>query len=252
MAARLRTAPMEVVGQFSTASNTTLLARLTDVRPAPPPEDTDVQSLEHVEDLCVYKPRRGEAPLWDFPRATLYRREVAAYATSRALGWDCVPVTVAREDAPLGTGSVQRFVAFDPAEHYFTIMEERAEELLDQLQRLCVFDMVVNNADRKGGHVIVDADDHVWGVDHGVTFHHEPKLRTVMWHFAGMELPEDLRADVARLATALEDLDPSTQPLRDLLGPAEVAALAARAGRVSRRTLFPEPTGDRPFPWPML
>ena len=112
--------------------------------------------------------------------------------------------------------------------------------------------MVVNNADRKGGHVIVDADDHVWGVDHGVTFHTEPKLRTVMWHFAGMPMPEDLQADVASLGEGLEHLDPATQSLRDLLTAPEVAALAQRAGRVSRTVLFPEPTGERPFPWPML
>src|SRR5207248_851304 len=133
--------------------------------------------LDGVTMPAVYKPWRGERPLWDFPDG-LFRREVAAYELSAALGWDIVPETVARDDGPHGPGSYQRFVDADFTEHYFTLLEAARD--LDALRKIAVFDLVANNADRKSGHCLVDAGDHIWGIDHGLCFAVPPKLRTVM------------------------------------------------------------------------
>ena len=130
---------------------------------------------------AVYKPHRGEQSLWDFPDG-LYRREVAAYRLSEALGWGLVPPTVLRDDGPFGTGSVQLFLEADYERHYFTLLEDGGRE--GELEAFCAFDVVANNADRKSGHVLVDADEHLWGIDHGLCFHAQPKLRTVIWDFA--------------------------------------------------------------------
>jgi uncharacterized repeat protein (TIGR03843 family) len=191
---------------------------------------------------AIYKPGRGERPLWDFPGG-LYRREIAAWRLSESLGWRIVPETVLRPDGPLGEGSLQRFVDADFSEHYFTLLEQ--EDLLPQLRRMAVFDLLANNADRKGGHCLLTSNRHVWGIDHGVCFHDEPKLRTVIWDFAGEPIAADVRADVARLLT-----DPP--PLDDLLHPREVAALLRRAEVVARLPRFPDPGSDRPYPWPLV
>jgi uncharacterized repeat protein (TIGR03843 family) len=192
---------------------------------------------------AIYKPGRGERPLWDFPGG-LYRREVAACRLSEALGWDLVPLTVLRTDAPLGEGSLQRFVDADFSEHYFTLLEHEA--LHPQLRRMAVFDLLANNADRKSGHCLLTVDDQkVWGIDHGVCFHDEPKLRTVIWDFAGEPIPADLLADVARLVDAPPRLD-------DLLSRQEVAAFGRRVDAVLRLGRFPDPGGDRPYPWPLV
>jgi uncharacterized repeat protein (TIGR03843 family) len=191
---------------------------------------------------AIYKPGRGERPLWDFPGG-LYRREVAAYRLAQALGWDLVPETVLRRDAPLGEGSLQRFVDADFAQHYFTLLEE--QDLHPQLRRMAVFDLLANNADRKSGHCLLTEDRHIWGIDHGVCFHDEPKLRTVIWDFAGDPIEADLLADVARLLT-----DPP--PLDDLLSEREVAAFGRRVEAVTRLRRFPDPGGDRPYPWPLV
>ena len=162
---RLRTVHIEPLGRFADASNATLLVRLL---------DGDTPTLDELvgelgreptlddldpEHLAVYKPRRGEAPLWDFPQGTLHRREVAAYEVSEALGWDLVPVTVLRDDGPFGPGSVQRFVAHDPSLHYFRLLEVGSEGVLATLRRMVVFDLVIDNADRKGGHVLLEGVD---------------------------------------------------------------------------------------------
>ena len=138
---------------------------------------------------AIYKPHRGERPLWDFPDG-LYQREVAAYELSEALGWDLVPETVLRAEAPLGIGSLQRFVDADFEQHYFTLLEQPVHHAA--LRAMAAFDLVANNADRKGGHCLIDADGHVWGIDHGLCFHIEPKLRTVIWDFGGEPLPAEL------------------------------------------------------------
>lgn len=227
----LGTGELEVLGLLPNASNHTFLARAKNA-------DEDV--------LAVYKPRRGEAPLWDFPEGTLCAREVAAYVVSRALGWPNVPATVLR-DGPYGVGSVQRFIPHDPEEHYFTLVERFPEDF----RRVAAFDMVVNNADRKSGHCLLGEDGRIFLVDHGVCFSDEPKLRTVIWDFIGDPVEEETRADVRRLAGEIRGGEVRDE-LANLLAPAELAALAERADTVAAAVRFPEPGPDRPFPWPPI
>jgi hypothetical protein len=194
--------------------------------------------------LVVYKPQRGEAPLWDFPEGTLHQREAAAYVVSRELGWPNVPPTLVR-DGPHGVGSVQLFVDFDPAEHFFTMEVERASEF----RKVAVFDLVINNADRKGGHCLLAPDGTIWLIDHGVCFNEEPKLRTVIWTFIDEPIEPALLADVERFASALAR-GPVREELSALLSPAELDAMVARAREVIAAGTYPEPGPGRPFPWP--
>jgi uncharacterized repeat protein (TIGR03843 family) len=223
---------IELLGALPGASNATLLARC-------------VAGADQV--LAVYKPRRGEAPLWDFPEGTLYRREVAAYVTARALGWPNVPPTVLR-DGPLGTGSLQLYVDADPSAHYFTL--ETAHP--DEFRRVALFDLVVNNADRKAGHCLLDADGTIWVIDHGVCFSDEPKLRTVIWEFVGERFPADAVEDLRRLRDDLAASGEACHALGGLLAPVEVQAVARRIDLLLRLGAFPEPGDDRPFPWPPI
>ena len=227
----LRTGEVEVLGRMPWSSNATLLVELR----------RDGDCLR-----AVYKPRRGERPLWDFP-AGLDRREVAAYELSAWLGWDIVPETVLRDDdgMPFGVGSLQRFVPFDPEVHYFTLLEDPAHH--DVLRTICCFDLLANSADRKGGHCLAGEDGRVWAVDNGLTFHDEAKLRTVIWDFAGDDIPDHLLACVARLAEA-----GPPPALARLLDRGECAALVARAERVVRTRCFPVDTTGRRFPWPLV
>jgi uncharacterized repeat protein (TIGR03843 family) len=234
----LAAAELEVVGRLAYSSNGTFLVRCL------PPAGAVAATLH----LAVYKPAAGERPLWDFPDATLYRREVAAFELSRWLGWDLVPPTVSRADAPLGPGSVQGFVEHDPDEHYFTLLEGHRPDF----RRLAFFDMLANNADRKGGHCLVDANDRVWAIDNGLTFHTEPKLRTVLWDFAGERLPAAERRAAARLAEALDAGSEVAGILGDLLLPEEVVALRDRARILSRPGTFPAPESSWAFPWPLV
>jgi uncharacterized repeat protein (TIGR03843 family) len=259
VAERLRAAPFEPVGRFADASNATLLVRLTDRDPRTLAElaadlgrEPTLDDLDPA-DLAVHKPRGGEAPLWDFPAGTLHRREVAAYEVSAALGWDLVPVTVLVEHGPFGVGSLQRFVPHDPAQHYFHLLEQGGPRVVAQLRAMVVLDVVIDNADRKGGHVLrEDGTDRVRLVDHGVSFNVHGKLRTVGWHFAGELVPEQLRADVAGVADELAADGPLAQRLAELLSAEELAVLADRCERTVELEVFPEPTGRHPFPWPML
>lgn len=191
---------------------------------------------------AVYKPLRGERPLWDYPTG-LYRREVAVAVVSDALGWGLVPETVVR-DGPFGPGSLQRFVPARFEDHYFTMLER--PELHDALQAVCLFDLVVNNGDRKSGHCLRGEDGRVWAIDHGLCLHTEPKLRTVIWDFAGLPLPTSRVDAVARLAAA-----PPTA-LADLIEPAEIEALRARAAALVRRPVFPGARSPRAYPWPLV
>ncbi|HYM50275.1 MAG TPA: SCO1664 family protein [Candidatus Limnocylindrales bacterium] len=200
------------------------------------------------ETLAIYKPMRGEIPLGDFPSGTLGKREVAAYLVDRALGWEIVPPTVYRGDGPLGPGSLQLFVRADLQEHYFTLLAAHA----DAFRVMAAFDCIVNNADRKSGHCLLDGDGHIWGVDNGLTFHPLPKLRTVIWEFAREEIPPRLREDAARLARDLEQEAPWARPLTRLLAPAEVRALAGRARRVAGDGRYPEPSSRWAYPWPLV
>jgi hypothetical protein len=195
---------------------------------------------------AVYKPRDGETPLWDFPEGTLCRREVAAYVLSRALGWPSVPPTVLR-DGPHGPGSLQLFIEADPSDHFFTLRETCPEAFLP----VAAFDVVVNNADRKGGHCMRDANGTVWVVDHGVCFSPSPKLRTVIWDFAGEPVPSGILTEIRRVAGELR-----TGPLREemlgLLTEREVDATAGRAERLADSGRFPVPGARRAYPWPPL
>jgi hypothetical protein len=198
--------------------------------------------------LAVYKPVGGEVPLGDFPTGTLGMREVAAYLLDRALGWQIVPPTVYRTDGPLGPGSLQLFIHADPRQHYFTLMPLRA----DDFRVMAAFDCIVNNADRKSGHCLLDRQGHVWGVDNGLTFHPLPKLRTVIWEFAQEEVPRRLRDDASRLVRELARPRGWVKQLAGLISPAEVKALAARARRLSSEGLYPEPGSRWAYPWPLV
>lgn len=253
VAERLRTADIEVVGRFANASNATLLVRLLDRDPTPAPDGAGLEDLDH-DDLAVYKPKRGERPLWDFPDGTLHRREVAASRLSDLLGWDLVPTTVLREDAPFGVGSIQRFVTHDPEQHYFVLEQRLTDDgspLRRQLEQMVLLDAVMVNADRKGGHVMVE---HVDGreclrlVDHGVTFHVDDKLRTVAWDYAEEEVAVDDRATLASLTTGTALVD----ALGDLLSPNELVATATRLAHVATWRTFPHPDSDHRYPWPLL
>lgn len=218
---------VEVKGRLPWSSNGTFLVGLC---------------LDGVAMDAVYKPHRGERALWDFPDG-LYQREVAAYRVSEALGWGLVPETLVRNDAPIGVGSLQRFVAADFAQHYFTLLEDERHH--ESLRQIAVLDLVMNNADRKSGHCLLGEDGRLWAIDHGLCFHDEPKLRTVMWDFAGEPIPARLAADAARLATELPELS-------DLLSEREIAAVARRAAAVARIGRFPSPGDGRPYPWPLV
>lgn len=198
--------------------------------------------------LVVYKPRSGEAPLWDFPDGTLCRRELAAYLVSRASGWDFVPPTVMR-DGPMGEGAVQLFIESEPGEHYLTLATGRE----DVFRRVAAFDVVINNADRKSGHCLLERfGERIWVVDHGVAFHAQPKLRTVIWDFAGEALPEDVLDGLLRLETSLRSADGFRVEISTLLDGSEIDALEDRLAALLHRGRFPEPGASRPYPWPPI
>lgn len=198
---------------------------------------------------CIYKPTRGERPLWDFPPRTLAQREVAAYVASEALGWGLVPATTYRPDGPYGAGSVQLFVDAKPDVHYFNL-DPAARATL---QRVAVFDVLVNNADRKGGHVIQDHDGRLWLIDHGVCFHQEFKLRTVIWDFAGQSIPEHIRTGLADFGRRLQAPESDLRRSLDaLLAPAEVEALCLRTQALVARPIYPDPGPERATPWPPI
>jgi uncharacterized repeat protein (TIGR03843 family) len=200
---------------------------------------------------AVYKPRRGENPLWDFPTGTLCQRETAAFAVSNALGWDLVPPTVLREGTR-GIGSVQFYIDCDPEIHYFTMREDA--RYADTFRRMVLFDFVINNADRKSGHCLFGYDERVWAIDHGICFHQEYKLRTVIWEFSNEPIGDDLLADLVKLQQALarpqSDL---SRCLGSLLAPREQAALCARLRQLIQSHRYPAPLPyQRNHPWPPI
>lgn len=224
-----------VQGEFLLGSNYTFLAQV----------NLDGQMLP-----VVYKPIRGERPLWDFPAASLARREAAAFLVSEALGWGFVPATVYRRDAPLGPGSVQLFIEHDPDYHYFNFTEADRQRLAP----VALFDLLVNNADRKGSHILRDPDGHLWLIDHGLCFHVEDKLRTVIWDFIGEPIPVDLSGDLVRFRQKLEaDSAPLADDLAKYLSRSEVKALGRRAGKLATTGMFPAPDPRRrSYPWPQI
>jgi len=217
---------IELLGLMRRSTNYTFLAR--------------VCGPGELETLAVYKPQQGESPLWDFPEGTLYRREVAAYRLSRLLGWPDIPATVVRESAPHGIGALQLFVEAEPGRHYLHGNDHPAE----LWERVAVFDVVTNNADRKSGHCLFDAAGRVWVVDHGLTFHVEEKLRTVIWDFAGQPLPPGLRPDLERVLGEVDGL-------AELLARAELRRLRGRIEAVLEPAWrFPAPSSGWSVPWP--
>jgi uncharacterized repeat protein (TIGR03843 family) len=217
---------LTVKGRLPWSSNATLLVEAR---------------LDGAAALGVYKPERGERPLWDFPRG-LYRRELAAWHLSEALGWGLVPLTVPR-DGPYGKGSVQLFIAADFEQHYFTLQED--ERHRDQLRRICAFDLITNNADRKSGHCLLGEDGTIYAIDNGLCFHVEPKLRTVIWEFAGEPLPPAIVGDLQRLAAGR--LPPA---VRELIAPEECAVLLKRTRALVKAGRFPAETIGDGYPWP--
>jgi len=200
---------------------------------------------------AIYKPRRGERPLWDFPPGTLCQRETAAWVVSDFLGWNIVPPTVLR-DGPLGEGSVQLFIPHDAGLHYFRLVEDDCHHR--NLARMAFFDLLVNNADRKASHVLLGDDGQLYGVDHGVCFHVQAKLRTVIWDLGPATIEEMWKVDLARLARALTDPTHDLQASLDsLLSKPELEMLARRAEILQRLDTLPDVATDRrPYPWPPL
>jgi uncharacterized repeat protein (TIGR03843 family) len=225
----LRRGEVEIHGRMPFSSNATFLVTVDD--------GTD-------RTQGIYKPEAGERPLWDFP-AGLWRREVATYELAHWLGWEVVPPTVIREDAPAGIGSIQLFIPARYEEHYFTLRDEARHR--DALERICLLDVVANNTDRKGGHCLLGRDDRIWAIDNGLSFHAEFKLRTVLWDFGGDLIPADLHEDLCRLGEAGLPAE-----VADLLDPFERDAALTRARALVANGRFPtDPSGQR-HPWPMV
>jgi uncharacterized repeat protein (TIGR03843 family) len=231
----LQQGEMTIKGEFLWGSNYTFLVDVTHSGTTVP---------------AVYKPTRGERPLWDFPAATLARREVAAFLLSRALGWELVPPTVLHRKGPVGAGSLQLFIEHNPEYHYFNFSEEDRE----RLRPVVLFDILINNADRKGSHILIGEDNHIWLIDHGICFHVEDKLRTVVWDYAGEPLPQELCDGVSRLLDLFKDESGSLEKeLKPYLSLEEIHAIHNRGDRLLASGHFPNPHTSRRFqPWPPL
>jgi uncharacterized repeat protein (TIGR03843 family) len=224
---------MALLGQILESSNAIFLVRV---------DDGDLQGL------AIYKPGRGERPLWDFDHGTLCRREVAAYLVSQMLGWPHVPPTVLR-DGPHGPGAVQLYINAEVESTYFTICDERQADLLP----VALFDILINNADRKGGHLLLDHGGCLWAIDNALSFHCEAKLRTVIWEFAGQPIPEVYLADLRRLRDGLAEWGEVWHALDCLLDESEIAALHQRVEALLSAPVFPHPDPSRrQVPWPIV
>jgi uncharacterized repeat protein (TIGR03843 family) len=230
----LQKGAINIQGEFMWGSNYTFLVE-----------------VEHAGSTikAVYKPTRGERPLWDFPAATLARREVAAYLVSEALGWRLVPLTLFRKGGPIGPGSLQLFIEHDPEYHYFNFREEDRR----RLPIVALFDSLINNADRKGSHILIDPEKRMWLIDHGICFHMEDKLRTVIWDFAGESIPDNLCNDIREFRRNLLPSSELADKLKHYLSGDEIQALGTRADRLVSKGHFPNPNPNRRFqPWPPL
>ncbi len=225
---------IEIQGRIPWSSNITFLVNV---------------QVEGSSALAVYKPQRGERPLWDFPTGTLGKREVAAYWLCEALKWGLIPPTVWRQ-GPYGPGSVQLFVEAQEGVHFFTIEDDPAYHR--DLQRLAAFDLITNNADRKSGHCLIDRQGHLWAIDNALTFHAEPKLRTVIWTFAGQPLPAEIMADLNALAEQLSPGSSLSRTLQRLVSQDELMALRRRLSWLIELGHFPDPGPYYPVPWPLV
>jgi uncharacterized repeat protein (TIGR03843 family) len=228
----LREGEITVQGEFVWGSNYTFLAEI---------------HYTGTTLAAVYKPSRGQRPLWDFAPATLAHREAATYLVSQALGWNLVPPTIYRRRAPVGAGSLQLFVEHDPEYHYFNMTADDRQ----RLRPVALFDLLVNNADRKGSHLLLNPDGHLWLIDHGLCFHEDDKLRTVIWDFTGEPIPGELLADLRQFRQKLELSPEDSFGLPEHLSQAEILALADRTEALLESGHFPDPPEDRrAYPWP--
>ena len=225
---------IELKGQFVLGSNYTFLVTV---------------KYEDREIPAVYKPQQGEQALWDFPPASLAGREVCAYLVSQALGFGLVPFTILR-DGPLGPGSLQQHIDYNPNYHYFNFT--RVD--LDRLRPVVLFDMLINNADRKGSHILVQKNTRkLYLIDHGLCFHAEDKLRTVVWNFAGETIPSDLLSTLSAFRAELAGSGSLPAALGNYLSPEELATLESRAEAILASRQFPFPPEDRrAFPFPPI
>ncbi len=225
---------IELEGQFILGSNYTFLVNLTY-------KDNNIRA--------VYKPNKGEVPLWDFPRESLSGREVAAYLISEALNWNFVPPTVIRDNGPFGSGSIQLYISHDPEVNYFSF----EAQIHTRLKKVAVFDMLINNADRKGSHILLDENQHIWLIDHGLCFHSTPKLRTIIWDFAGQAIDNHFLQDLENLLEILRYESETSNELGGLLTTDEIDALRSRILFIIKHPVFPSPDKDkRQFPWPLV
>ena len=223
---------LKLKGQFTFGSNYTFLVTVT---------------YQEHEIPAVYKPQKGERPLWDFPANTLSGREVAAYLVSQFLQWNLVPYTIFRQDGPHGPGSLQQFIEYNPNYHYFNMKPAD----IQKLRPVALFDHLTNNADRKGSHIFFETKTrHLYAIDHGLCFNVEDKLRTVIWDFIGQPIPPEYLSALNKLAGMPDDLVNALQPFLDL---DELEALGARARQLVDGAVFPpEPMDRRAFPYPPL
>jgi uncharacterized repeat protein (TIGR03843 family) len=224
---------IRVIGRFLWGSNYTYLTEIK----------SPGKSLN-----AVYKPSRGERPLWDFAGGSLAAREVAAYLTSDLLGWDLVPPTVFRDDGPIGPGSLQLYVDADAEHHYFTFSENEKS----RLRPVALFDLVINNADRKGGHILMGADGHLWSIDHGICFHVDDKLRTVIWDFSEETIPQELVTDLGDFLARLEHSKDVADRYLGLLSNSEFEAMIVRIKHLLENPCFPKPSSEWSYPWPLV
>ena len=212
-------------------------------------ENNVLAEIGEDEVLAVYKPRKGETPLWDFPDGTLCLRELAAYLVNRDLGWQIIPPTILRH-GDHGVGSVQLFVENDPNQHFFTFRDDPAAK--EDLMKIAIFDLITNNADRKSGHCLRDKTGKVWGIDHGITFNSDYKLRTVIWDFAGEAIPDPLVDDLQTLRKSVgSSATPLGKMLCQLLDESEMKAFVKRLEGLLKIKAFPSPNRyERSTPWP--
>ncbi|MBN1314351.1 MAG: SCO1664 family protein [Anaerolineales bacterium] len=231
---RLHNGEMELIGLLPWSSNYTFLVYIQD----------NESSI-----TAVYKPCSGERPLWDFPHASLCKRETAAYIISQALGWPSIPPTVLR-DGTHGPGSVQLFIDAFHEEHYFSLRKDDAYQ--ETWQQIALFDVITNNADRKAGHCLLGKDGQVWAIDHGLTFHQEAKLRTVIWEYAGQMITQRCIQDLSVLSKKLEPEKPLFVALSRLLAEEEILAILNRLDVVIRTGAYPVPNSGINVPFPLV
>lgn len=234
----LRQGRIEMEGLITWGSNYTFLAEVVE----------DSADSEPRRTPAIYKPQRGERPLWDFPTGTLCLRERAAFLVSEAIGWHIVPPTVLR-DGPQGWGSVQLFIEHNPELHYFRLAQK--PQYTAQLQRVVLFDYLANNADRKSGHILLEEPGRLWAIDHGICFHTEYKLRSVIWEFAGLPIPAEMCDDLAQLLALLKaPKDGLSAELSQLISRQEIGAIKTRLHSLLDTSIFPQPRTGRQYPWP--